>query len=65
MSYLRLLFALLIVVVLALASSPAAMAGRCPNAFYAPSTGTCGMTGETCGGGCVYDCENGTYCFAF
>jgi hypothetical protein len=34
---------------------------QCPNAFWAPSTGTCGMTGRTKGGGCIceYDCEIG------
>jgi hypothetical protein len=65
MSRLRLVFAL-VLFALALVVAPSKVnANRCPGAFYTDDTGTCGFTGQTCGGGagCMYDCEQGSGCY--
>ncbi len=42
---------------LAASARPASASSDCPNIFYHPSTGSCGMTGRTQGCICEYECS--------
>ena len=62
MPRLRIALAFVALAISVRARAASALDTTCANAFWSPSTGTCGFTGRTQGDGsciCEYDCDSG------